>query len=92
MEKLENQYSPVGNFAKYRKLSKNSPCIPFVGVALKDLVYAYEGNPSKTVNGAINFDKMRLIAEIVFSLKGTDYSHVKFDPQIAQELLNVSPA
>ena len=68
----------------------DSPCIPFVGVALKDLVYAYEGNPNRVDNGAINFTKMRIITQIILSLTETDYSSLQFNPQVAQALLNVS--
>mmetsp|Transcript_24585 Transcript_24585/g.31264 ORF Transcript_24585/g.31264 Transcript_24585/m.31264 type:complete len:228 (-) Transcript_24585:3-686(-) len=91
LERLRNIYGPEQNFRKYRALSQTPPCIPFVGCSLKDLVYAYDGNPNKLESGAINFHKSRIIAQIVLSLKDTDYSFLKFNPQVAQALLNVTP-
>ena len=65
------------------------------GVSLKDLVFTYEGNQD-SIDGGINFHKMRIIHDIVKSLKleekeQIDYSFLKFDPQIATALLNASP-
>ena len=96
-EKLKETFDPSGSFAKYRKLPTDAPCIPFVGVALKDLVFACEANSDRTEDGnGINFQKMRMIAEIINSLKveqanQIDYSFLDFDPSIAQSILNATP-
>lgn len=83
-------FNPGENFKIYRNLPKQSPSIPFIAVVLKDLVFAYEANPTNTDSGAIYFEKMRIIGQIILSLKSTDYSFLKFDPQFAQSFINVS--
>merc|ERR1712137_1503298 len=95
-EKLKEAFNPTGSFANYRKLSTEAPCIPFVGVALKDLVFACEANPDRVENDGINFQKMRMVAEIIKSLKveqdiQSDYSFLKFNPSVAQSILNAVP-
>ena len=57
-------------------------------------MFIYEGNPDRLDDG-INFHKMRCILEIVRSLnieepEQIDFSFLKFDPKVAQALLNVS--
>lgn len=58
-------------------------------------MFAYEGNPD-CIDGGINFNKMRLVLEIVKSLKmekpdQLDYSFLELDPQIATAILNANP-
>ena len=92
-EKLREVFDSEGNYAQYRKLPKDAPCIPFLGVSLKDLLYSYEGNPDET-DGGINFLKMRRIMEIIRTLKiedpsQIDYHQLHFDAQVSQALLSV---
>ena len=95
-EKLRLAFDPEGSFKNYRKLSTEPPCIPFVGVTLKDLTFVYDGNPDKIQNSGINFRKMRLIAGLIYSLnisspEHTDYSFLEFNINVAQSILTMTP-
>lgn len=51
---------------QYRRLlqEQEPPCIPLLPVVKKDLTFINEGNKS-TIDGLVNFQKMRMIAEQV---------------------------
>lgn len=49
-------------------LSSEPPCIPFIGIFLTDLTFIEEGNPT-TINNLINFQKFRLIYEVIDNIK-----------------------
>ena len=92
VEKLKEALSSDNNYSNYRKLSMLPPCIPFIGVTLKDLVYTCEATSDETE--IINMQKARMIFDIVHSLRledpaQVDYSHLQFDPEISQLLLEV---
>lgn len=52
------------NFKDIRDRMAKEPCIPFLGVFLRDLVVADEANPNFKPNGEFNVDKLQIIAKI----------------------------
>ena len=93
-EKLREVFSQDESYAHYRLLPMEPPCIPFIGVALKDLVYACEANSDYTDTETINFPKLRLIQNILNSLmlekpELVDYSDLPKNLGIIQQILLV---
>lgn len=68
------------NYKTYREALKgvppNAPVIPYVGVILKDLTFIQDGNDDYLEEGVINFDKMRMVSEIVRKVQA--WQHLKF--------------
>jgi hypothetical protein len=67
MMDLESLMSMEGSFKNYRETLKkagNTPCIPYIGILLKDLTFIEDGNPN-LVNGLINWYKRRLVHIVV---------------------------
>lgn len=52
------------NYANYREKLKSTKgiVIPFLGVHLRDIVFADEGNPDVTEEGFINIEKIEVIS------------------------------
>ncbi|KAM9333073.1 rap guanine nucleotide exchange factor 6 isoform 3-T3 [Pholidichthys leucotaenia] len=63
---LQDVFDPSRNMAKYRNVLSSQtmqpPIIPLFPVVKKDLTFLHEGNDS-TVDGLINFEKLRMIAK-----------------------------
>jgi len=55
------------NYRSYRDglRSSNPPVVPYFGMYLTDLIYIENGNPDKTKENHINFDKSRIIARVI---------------------------
>jgi len=69
-DKIKNLYSPLNGYKNYRSFSGHEQSIPIIGVYLRDLTLAYDGN-SKYMDEdetIINFDRMTLVAERVLEL------------------------
>jgi len=81
---LEEVMAGTHNFGKYREVlarieaeEDSGPCIPFLGLILRDLTFLNDGNPKKFKGGLYNFTKLRRVSEIVFALgpfQSTPYS------------------
>ncbi|KAG4430701.1 hypothetical protein IFR05_013820 [Cadophora sp. M221] len=78
LQSLASKLSTKNNFEELRKLqgSSNRPCLPYLGLYLKDLTFTGDGNAdTKTMHGLngdiaiINFDKYLRMAKIVRSLQ-----------------------
>lgn len=65
-EELQSLMDPSRNMKTYRQLLLNSPppLIPFFPIVMKDLFFVHECNESK-IKGLINFDKLRLLSNII---------------------------
>eukprot|EP00005_Dracoamoeba_jomungandri_P000702 CAMPEP_0174257274 /NCGR_PEP_ID=MMETSP0439-20130205/6438_1 /TAXON_ID=0 /ORGANISM="Stereomyxa ramosa, Strain Chinc5" /LENGTH=993 /DNA_ID=CAMNT_0015340291 /DNA_START=75 /DNA_END=3056 /DNA_ORIENTATION=+ len=65
-KKHEELMNPEGNFQFYRDTihASHLPCIPYLGVYLKDLTFIEDGNPD-TVNGLVNFFKRHMIFLVI---------------------------
>jgi len=63
LAELDDLMSPIGNFAKYRaKLSTTiPPCMPYIGLILRDVAVIYDGNKSFITAGQINFNLRNLL-------------------------------
>ncbi|KAG4429853.1 hypothetical protein IFR05_014664 [Cadophora sp. M221] len=77
-QSLTSKLSTKNNYEELRKLqgSSNRPCLPYLGLYLKDLTFTGDGNPdTKTMQGLngtiaiINFDKYLRMAKIVRDLQ-----------------------
>jgi len=57
------------SYKMYRQHIKivSPPCIPFLGVYLKDLTFIEDGNLN-LVNGLINFSKRKQLSDVIQSL------------------------
>lgn len=69
LNELENFVSMDGSFKVYReslKSIKNTACIPYIAVLLKDLTFIEDGNPN-TIDGLINWSKRKLFFDVVGS-------------------------
>ncbi|CAG8119266.1 unnamed protein product [Penicillium olsonii] len=55
------------NYQAYRETLRVAvpPCIPFLGLFLKDLTFIEDGNPALTSDGLINFHKYTMLATTV---------------------------
>jgi len=76
-DKLSDIVSPFKNYTKLRAVmtTMQPPCVPFLGILLKDLLFIDEGNPAE-VGGLINFYKHRKVAEKVFLI--LQYQHTRY--------------
>eukprot|EP01117_Protostelium_nocturnum_P020851 TRINITY_DN963_c0_g1_i2.p1 TRINITY_DN963_c0_g1~~TRINITY_DN963_c0_g1_i2.p1 ORF type:complete len:1830 (+),score=713.93 TRINITY_DN963_c0_g1_i2:118-5607(+) len=79
-ETVEEEMKLEGSYKNYRGAiagltSTETPCIPYLGVHLQDLVFIEDGNPD-TLSGLINWRKRTFIAGVVKQfqqLQGRDY-------------------
>ncbi|KAJ5708180.1 hypothetical protein N7488_007981 [Penicillium malachiteum] len=68
---LQNLTSCTQNYAAYRETLNMAvpPCIPFLGLYLKDLTFIEDGNQALTPEGLINFHKYTMLAASVHELQ-----------------------
>jgi len=84
----------VHNFGKYREAllqitaeENSGPCIPFLGLILRDLTFLNDGNPKKFKGDLYNFNKLRRIGETIFSLGPFQAERYTFRTNRFSELL-----
>ncbi|TPX41838.1 hypothetical protein SeLEV6574_g05899 [Synchytrium endobioticum] len=70
-KELEDTLSYRGNYKAYRDLEHlaKPPLIPFFGLMIKDLTFLNDGNQKILSNGLINFEKNRLIFNVINSIQ-----------------------
>ncbi|KAJ6249910.1 ras guanine nucleotide exchange factor i-related [Anaeramoeba flamelloides] len=70
LDDLETDLSSEKSFANYRTLIKEikPPCIPYFALYLTDLTFIEDGNPD-VIEGLINFQKRRLIYDLIFGIQ-----------------------
>ncbi|EGC29698.1 Ras guanine nucleotide exchange factor [Dictyostelium purpureum] len=63
---LEKLFSSENSFRNYRINYKDAkpPCIPFLGIHLRDLAFVDESNPDR-INNLINLNKRRIIWKVI---------------------------
>lgn len=68
---LERQMSSERSFSKYRYCLRRSeaPCVPYLGVFLRDLLYIEEANKDHRSDGLINLPKFLLIGDILMMIQ-----------------------
>lgn len=81
LKDMEKLMSAESSFKTYRSAihTANPPCLPYLGVYLKDLTFIEDGNKDK-INGLINFGKRRLLYTVIseiqqFQQKGYVFTH-----------------
>lgn len=75
LKMVEDAISSDNNFRNYRmtmaeldKRPNPGPCIPFLGLLLRDLTFLNDGNPKMLRRNLVNFAKLRRLAEPVLNL------------------------
>lgn len=72
MEPLDKAADPTKSYAAYRTqiaMNKTKGYIPFIGVIIQDLTFINEGNPDNTEKGYVNFEKCRMMAKQLLSVR-----------------------
>ena len=54
--------------------------IPYIGIYLKDLIFVEDGNPDKTEDGMINFEKHEMLSKHI--LKMWDFAKNRYVPSM----------
>jgi len=89
-KKLEDLMSSLQNYKQYRETMNQSvpPCIPYLGIYLRDLTFIGDGNPNnfENQNGLINFDKRRMVAAVIY--EKVEYSQAWYNLKEAPEVQN----
>jgi len=63
ISELQTKFSPNTNYAAYRNtVDFASPCLRFLAVAQRDLVFILDGNPQHVGEDLINLERMELIS------------------------------
>ncbi|KAJ3035055.1 hypothetical protein HK097_004314, partial [Rhizophlyctis rosea] len=70
-EALEKLMSSEKSFGNYRAALKRSemPCLPYLGVFLRDLLYIDEANKDRRADGTVNLPKFLLMGDIIMMIK-----------------------
>ncbi|KAL3896387.1 MAG: hypothetical protein SGCHY_004102 [Lobulomycetales sp.] len=82
--KIEKLMRAEKSFEVYRRALKSSgmPCVPYLGVVLKDLLFIEDSNKDYRPDGALNLAKFLLIGDIILmvqSFQRKSYAHVRND-------------
>jgi len=97
LQDLLNRTSVKDNWAAYRQelaeaVVEQVPCVPFIGVFLKDLVFIFDGLPDKTITSdggeLVNFGKQRKIYAVLRAVEQLQADHYEFQqlPQVTSAL------
>lgn len=93
-EKVRLAFESQGNWKNYRSLSREAPCIPCIGVTLKDLTFTLDGNPDE-VEGMVNFRKFRAIREVMAASHVEQMEFLQYEyerrPQLMRAIIEVGP-
>jgi hypothetical protein len=83
--KLQPLTSPTTNHSNYRRalatVHRRDPCIPYLGVFMRDLTFFNDGNTKKLKNGLYNFSKLRTMVYKFEELKRYQRSKYFFPPE-----------
>lgn len=82
MQDLETLMAMEGSFRNYRDALQqvsSSPCIPYVGVPLKDLTFIEDGNPN-VVDNLVNWAKRKLVFDVVGNFLGHQIVPYRISP------------
>ncbi|KAI8811379.1 ras guanine nucleotide exchange factor domain-containing protein [Cladochytrium replicatum] len=91
-EVLQDLMGMHHGFGNYRAALKASemPCIPYLGLFLKDLLYTDEVNKDRKPDGTINLPKFLLMGDIIMMVKSFQVRpyHITKEPYIYALILN----
>ncbi|KAL0491159.1 hypothetical protein AKO1_010017 [Acrasis kona] len=93
-DRLNEIVNPKKSYAGLRnacKLVGNSPCLPYIGIYLTDVLFIEDGNKDNDKDGFINFAKRRLLGNIIrdlqmYQVNGYD---LKEQPVIRERLITL---
>ncbi|GAM23088.1 hypothetical protein SAMD00019534_062630 [Acytostelium subglobosum LB1] len=82
LEDMEKMMSMEGSFKTFRSMIKEliPPCIPYLGVYLKDLTFIEDGNNDRMDGGLINWAKKKLVYNIISIIQGCQDIPYDFGP------------
>lgn len=75
LQEIETVFSYENSMRNYRKAIKlaaneGKTVIPFLGLHLKELTFAEEGNSNLNIDGSLNIEKLELLGEMYSNLDG----------------------
>jgi hypothetical protein len=75
------------SFINYRNSLKSAqlPCIPYLAIFLRDLLYIDEVNLDKKVDGSINLPKFILMGDLIFYLN--EFKRSGYDEMINMDVI-----
>jgi len=92
-EELRVFVSSDSNYKHCREAVENiaPPCVPYLGIYLKDLVFIQDGTPDRLGPSVVNFAKRRRIAEVITALSLFRHTPYPFRPvPVIQHLIDKS--
>ncbi|KAJ3191618.1 hypothetical protein HK101_007556 [Irineochytrium annulatum] len=91
---LERLMSSERSFAGYRQALRRAemPCIPYLGVFLRDLLYIDEANKDRRADGCVNLAKFLLMGDVIVMMKSFQLARhsvgVQRDPTVLGVILD----
>lgn len=86
LDKMNDLCSVEKHYFPYRKLVETQPppTLPYIGVYLRDLTFVEIGNPTylDEDNTIINYEKFRLLSEVILDFKKYQQVFYKFEPDV----------
>ena len=92
IDNLETNFSASNNFKSYRSILDKAtpPCVPYIGVFQKDLIFMNDGNPNQ-IGELINFSKRSRVFEIILDsslCQCGDYSRISYNKEFLAWVMN----
>lgn len=82
---LQQLMDPSRNMSRYRQhlaqLAQEPPLIPIYPILRKDLTFSHEANPTFCGSRLVNFEKLRMIAQIIRNIQR--FSSVHYDSELS---------
>eukprot|EP01104_Vermistella_antarctica_P017230 TRINITY_DN6077_c0_g1_i1.p1 TRINITY_DN6077_c0_g1~~TRINITY_DN6077_c0_g1_i1.p1 ORF type:complete len:1047 (-),score=221.38 TRINITY_DN6077_c0_g1_i1:47-3187(-) len=84
LESIKTLLNFEGNYQKYRnnlaEIQSSNPCIPYIGLYLKDLVFIQDGNPDYD-DKLVNFSKKQRTAEVIYAIESWQSNAYSYEPR-----------
>ena len=95
LEELQQFMKPENNYKDYRQAlaTLNPPCIVYLGVLIRDLIYLEDSGASELQRGHINFRKkinVWNILELIQRFQSKAYTNIAFIPPLYDKLSKLS--
>jgi hypothetical protein len=96
-QRLEDVMKPTSNFKVYREAisvkPKEMPVVPYLAVYLRDITFVCDGNPDRTSDGLVNFEKIQLLGSRIQEVQAstsTPYIGLTVDLSVRGLIKNLS--